>query len=77
MGASYWPEEFPTEAVTAVADHLADVMVANYPPGYTSFFLSQTKNPKDDLALALETALRSRGFTLAVEKGGTSFISRY
>ena len=77
LGASYCSEEFPAEAVSAVAEHLADVMVANYPPGYTSFFLAQTENPNDELAPALETALRSRGFTLAAEKDGQALTINY
>ena len=77
MSESYWPEEFPGEAVMTVAEHLADVMAANYPPGYTSFFLAQTENPKDELAPVLETALRSRGFTLAPEKNGASLTMSY
>ena len=77
LNSSYWPEEFPAEAVTAVADHLADVMAANYPPGFTTFFLAQTGQAKDELGPALETALRSRGFTLAPEKGGQALTISY
>jgi len=77
LGASYCSEEFPAEAVPAVAEHLADVMVASYPPGYTSFFLAQTENPKDELAQALEASLRSRGFALAAEKNGQILTINY
>ncbi|UQZ88861.1 hypothetical protein C4J81_06475 [Deltaproteobacteria bacterium Smac51] len=77
LGASYWPEDFPSDAVAAVAEHLADVMVANYPPGYTSFFLAQTENPKDELAPALEAALRSRGFALVAERDGQVLVISY
>ena len=77
LGASYCSEEFPAEAVSVVAEHLADIMVANYPPGYTSFFLAQTDNPKDELASVLEAALRSRGFALAAEKNGQVLTINY
>ena len=77
LNFSYWPEGFPTEAVVGVAEHLADMMVANYPPGYTSFFLSLTGDSKDELGPALEAALRSRGFTLAPEKGGQALTVSY
>ena len=77
LGSSFWPEEFPAAAVPTVADHLADLMVANYPPGYTVLFLALSDNPKDELGPALETALRSRGFTLAPEKGGAALSIHY
>jgi hypothetical protein len=74
---SFWPENFPAEAVAAVSEHLADLMAANYPPGYTNFYLAQTGDTKDELGPALETALRSRGFTLAPEKGGQALTVSY
>lgn len=77
LKSSFWPENFPSEAVAGVAEHLADLMVANYPPGYTTFHLTQTGEAKDELGPALETALRSRGFTLAPEKGGQTLTVSY
>jgi hypothetical protein len=76
-GASYWPEDFPTGAVTVVAEHLADMLAATYPPGYTALHLAQTGDDQDELGPALETALRSRGFTLAPEEGGQALPVSY
>jgi hypothetical protein len=76
-GVSYWPEDFPSDAVAVVAEHLADMMTVNYPPGYTALHLAQTGDDRDELGPALETALRSRGFTLAPEEGGQALTVSY
>lgn len=65
---SYLAEEYPAQALTTVAEHLADTISSIYPPGHTTFFLSQSLNPNDELGPAIETALRARGFTLVPEK---------
>ena len=67
-GSSYLAEEYPAQALTTVAEHLADTISSIYPPGHTTFFLNQSHNPNDELGPAIETALRARGFTLAPEK---------
>ena len=65
---SYLAEEYPAQALTTVAEHLADTISSIYPPGHTTFFLHQSNSPQDELGPAIETALRARGFTLVPEK---------
>lgn len=67
-GNSYLAEEYPANALATVAEHLAETLAASYPPGYTALFLQQNGGQQDELGSAIESALRSRGFTLMPEK---------
>jgi hypothetical protein len=68
-GNSYLGEEYPANSINTVAEHLAETLAASYPPGYTALFLKQSGGREDVLGPALESALRSRGFTLLPEPG--------
>lgn len=66
-GNSYLAEGYPAQALNTVAEHLADTLSSIYPPGHTTFHLQQSQN-LNELSPAIETALRSRGFTLMPDK---------
>jgi hypothetical protein len=76
-GHSYLGGEYPANSINTVAEHLAATLAASYPPGYTSFFLKQSGAHEDALGPALESALRSRGFTLLPEPGEQALTLAY
>lgn len=76
-GNSYLGEEYPVNSINTVAEHLAETLAASYPPGYTTLFLQRSDGQQDELGLAIESALRSRGFTLMPEKDDQALILVY
>jgi len=52
-------------AVAAIADDAAFILAGLYPPGHTTLRLLPAKNAENSFAVAFESSLRSRGFTLA------------
>ena len=67
-GSSYLGDAYPANAINTVAEYLAETLTAAYPPGYTTFFLQPSASLQDELAPAIDAALRVRGFTLASEQ---------
>jgi hypothetical protein len=74
---SYASEDCPAFAAPLMADHLAGILAAHYPPGHSSLFLKLTGHEKDSFGPALETALRSLGFVMAAENGGQAVTLAY
>ncbi|MDL2226466.1 hypothetical protein LJB86_02280 [Deltaproteobacteria bacterium OttesenSCG-928-M10] len=74
---SYVSEDCPASALPLMAEHLAGILAAHYPPGHTSLFLNLTGHEKDGFGPALETALRSRGFVISAEKNGQTVKLAY
>lgn len=74
---SYFSEECPAHAAPLMADHLAGLLSAHYPPGHTALFLNLTGTEKDGFGPALETALRSRGFVISADKGNQAVTLAY
>lgn len=74
---SYASDECPAAAAPMMADHLAGLLAAHYPPGHTALRLNLTGADRDSFGPALETALRSRGFAIAAESGGQAMTLAY
>ena len=62
---SFTSESFPVWSGSAVVKDVAERIYSTYPPGRTVLFLAG----EGEFALALENALRKRGYSLAPEAG--------
>jgi hypothetical protein len=52
-------------AVAAIADDAVSILTDLYPPGHTAIRLLPAKDAENGFAVAFESALRAKGFTLA------------
>jgi len=62
-------------AVAGIADDAAVILAGLYPPGHTTLRLLPAKNAENSFAVAFESSLRSRGFTLAVTDSDTLAVA--
>lgn len=70
-GCAHVPDYFAgasPNALTGLAEHAADLLAEEYPPGHTT--LDLTSRPSGEFAESLETSLRRRGFSLAAAGSG-------
>jgi hypothetical protein len=54
-------------AVEAIIDDAVSILTELYPPGHTSLHILSAKETENAFAVALESALRARGFILGPE----------
>ena len=52
-------------AVAAIADDAATILAGLYPPGHTALRVLAARDAENGFAVAFESSLRARGFTLA------------
>ena len=64
-------------AVAAIADDAVSILAGLYPPGHTSLRLLSAKDAKNGFALAFESGLRAKGFTLAAPDATDSLTLAY
>lgn len=76
LGHSYVASGFSDEQASVVADDLADLLAGRFPPGRTSFHL-KIAAPHDGLGQKLDSAFRSRGFSLSDEDSADAPVVAY
>jgi hypothetical protein len=64
-------------AVTAIADDAAFILAGLYPPGHTTLRLLPAKDAENSFALAFESSLRAKGFTLAAPDSPDALDTAY
>ena len=74
---SFVADDYPATAVTTLADQTTLTLAAKYPPGHTIIYLNQSDNPKDELGVALEQALRAKGFSVVPENNENALTVAY
>lgn len=76
-GHSFLAADCPAAGIEAVANHLADEIVAIFPPGHTAIHLHQSGQPEDNFGSTFDQALRSRGFVLLPEPDSSALNVTY
>jgi hypothetical protein len=64
-------------AVSVIADDAASILSDVYPPGHTSLHVLPAKDAENGFAVAFESNLRSRGFTLAAPDSSDTLSLAY
>ena len=73
---SFVQNGYPSSSETKIASDLVDNLMEFYPPGHTKIFLKTTGGVGDNFSVALDSALRTKGFTLFPEaKGGAVTVA--
>lgn len=65
------------DAISIIADDAVSTLAGLYPPGHTVIRLLPAKNVENGFALALESGLRTKGFTLAVSDSSDALTLAY